>query len=221
MAKFDLSLAEEMALLLLDDSSGAFIRIRDYSMRYALSGAILMDLALRNRIDTDLEGLMVTDNSPIGDSLLDGLLRNIAQELGARSIRFWVERTAVHAESIRDVCIQRLVKKGILEERDQKILWVFQTRRYPVIDGQVEKEVKKRLFDVLFSDSIPDPRDVALLCLAQACGILNALLSSREIQRAEERIDQVRRLDLIGQTMSSAIWDIEVSLAIASQPQFY
>ena len=210
-----------MALLLLDDSSGAFIRIRDYSMRYALSGAILMDLALRNRIDTDLEGLMVTDNSPIGDSLLDGLLRNIAQELGARSIRFWVERTAVHAESIRDVCIQRLVKKGILEERDQKILWVFQTRRYPVIDGQVEKEVKKRLFDVLFSDSIPDPRDVALLCLAQACGILNALLSSREIQRAEKRIDQVRRLDLIGQTMSSAIWDIEVSLAIASQPQFY
>ena len=40
------------------------------------------------------------------------------------------------------------------------------------IDGKAEREVRLRLMGVLFSDEIPDPRDVVLLCLADACGIL-------------------------------------------------
>ena len=221
MTTQQLSIADEIVLLMLDDSTGSFIRMRDFTMRYSLSGALLMDLALRNRIDSDLESLTIIDKTPTGDSLLDGLLRNIGQESGARSIRFWVERTAVHADAVRGVCLERLVNLGILEQRDEKYLWVFKTRRYPVIDGQAEKEVKKRLFELLYSDTIPDPRDAILLCLAQASGILNELMPANELQSAQERIDQVKQLDLIGQTMSSAIWDIEVSLAVASQPQFY
>jgi hypothetical protein len=44
------------------------------------------------------------------------------------------------------------------------------------------------------------------------------LLSRRERQHAAERIEQVRKLDLIGQAVSQAVWEIEASIALAMRP---
>ena len=74
---------------------------------------------------------------------------------------------------------------------------------------------------VLFSDEIPHPRDVVIICLADACGILRGLLSKRELDQASDRIEQVRKLDLIGRTMSQATRDIETSTAALTQTHIY
>ena len=60
-----------------------------------------------------------------------------------------------------------------------------------------------------------------LICLADACGIFRELLSARESRQASDRIEQVRRLDLIGQSMSQAIHDIELSIAASVQGHVY
>lgn len=220
MSERDLSIAEEMLLLLLHDDDGTFIRLPDWSIRYALSGSVLMELAELGRIDTDLERLFVVSEEPVDNELVNSLLHEIIREENDQNIRFWVERTAVHAEAIREHALNSLIEKGILEKREQKVLWVFRSRKYPIIDGRAEKEVKLRLFEVLLSDALPSPRDVVILCLSHACGILNEILPRHELDRALDRIEQVRRLDLIGQTVAKAIWDIEISIAVSSQPQF-
>ena len=46
-----------------------------------------------------------------------------------------------------------------------------------MIDGEAEREVKLRIMEVLFSDVIPDPRDIMIICLVDACGIFKELLS--------------------------------------------
>ena len=97
---------------------------------------------------------------------------------------------------------------------------MFQSRRYPVIDGDAEREVKLRIMEVLFSNEIPDPRDIVLICLVDACGIFRELLSAREVERVSDRIEQVRKLDLIGQAVSKAVWDIQSSIALAMHPTF-
>ena len=74
---------------------------------------------------------------------------------------------------------------------------------------------------VLFSDEIPSPRDVVIICLADACGIFKGLLSRRELENVAPRIEQVRRLDLIGQALSKGIQDIEMSIAASVQPHAY
>ena len=64
-------------------------------------------------------------------------------------------------------------------------------------------------------EDIPDPRDVALICLVDSCNILPTIFSKREIDRAERRIEQLRKMDLIGREMAGAIADIERAIAIA------
>ena len=212
-----LRFAEELMLLILDDENGKFARVPDRLMRYALAGGVLMDLALENRIDTDLKNLILVDSTPVGDSLLDPTLADIAQATDTKDARFWVERTALRADTIREEALNRLIEQGILKREEDRFMWVFQARRYPIIDNTAEREVKLRIMEVLFSDQIPDPRDVVIIGLAHACDIFKEILSSRELARVADRIDQVRKLDLIGQAMSQAITDIELSLALAVQ----
>ena len=215
-----LRFVEEIILLLLRDEDGRFVGIPSWSFDYAIAGGVLMDLAMEDRIDTDLESLVLVDATPIGDNLLDPTLADIAAG-EQRDARFWVERTAERAYTIREEALTKLVDRGILEREDDRFLWVFRSRRYPAIDGKAEREVKLRIMAVLFSDEIPDPRDIVIICLADSCGIFNQLLSRQELSRASERIEQVRKLDLIGQAMAQAIRDIEVSVAASVQPHIY
>ena len=213
---------EELMLLILDDENGKFAHVPDRHLRYALAGGVLMDLALENRVDTDLEQLILVDSSPVGDSMLDPTLADIAQETDSHDARFWVERTAFRsADAIRQEALDQLVERGILKRQDDRFLWVFRSRRYPVIDDRAEREVKLRIMEILFSDQLPDPREVVIIGLAHACNLFRQILSARELEHVAPRIDQVRRLDLIGQAMSQAITDIEVSLALAVQMRPY
>ena len=221
-----LTFYEEIMVLLLHDENGTFLPVSEHTLNRALTGAVLMDLAFANRIDTDPERLVVIDSSPTGDPLLDRTLARIAGEESAANGRAWIETlsaeeaSAKQAGTIRAAALDKLVERGVLERREEKFLWVFRSRRYPTIDGKVEREVKKRIADVLFSDEIPDPRDVALICLVDSCNILRTIFSKREIDRAEPRIEQLRKMDLIGREMAGAIADIERAIAIAAAHTF-
>ena len=208
-------LVEEIVLLQLRDEGGSFVRVPTWSLRYAVAGAVLMELAMEDRIDNDLEHLFLIDDTPTGDVLLDSTLAEVAAA-ERNNTRFWIEHIAERGDDIRAAALGRLVERGILEERDERHLWVFRTRRYPAVDGQVRREVKLRIMEVLLSDEIPDPRDAMLICLADACGIFRALLSGRELAEVAPRIEQVSRLDLIGQAMVRAIDDVRMAVAAAT-----
>ena len=207
-----LRFAEEILLLLLRDDGGRFVAVPGIALDNALAGGVLMDLALENRIDTDPEHLIVIDPTPVGDSILDPTLEAIAAG-ERRDARYWVGQTAQRAAEIREKALSRLVERGILEHNEGRFGWVFRSRRYPVVDGRAEREVKLRILGVLLSDDIPDPRDVVIIGLADACGILRELLPKGDYEQARARVDQVRKLDLIGQATYRAIHDIELWLA--------
>ena len=221
-----LRFAEELLLLLLDEHSGDLIPLPAQTLHLALAGAVLMDLQREARIDTDLETLFLADATPLDDDLLDPTLAAIAREDEKRDARFWVEHTAQRGEEIRHIALSRLVERGILET-DEGGFWallplVGRSRRYPVIDGVAREEVRLRIMRILFSDEIPDPDDIVLICLANACDLFPRLLSPSELEEAQARIAVVGRLDLLGQAVSRSIRAVEdrpVSHAAKDIPQ--
>ncbi len=211
-----LTLAEEIVLLVLDDSSGKFVHVPEHSFRYALSGAVLMELAFLDKVDTDPEKLFVLDSDPTGDDLLDPVLKHLAEAAEHRDVSFWIQYFGRDADNIRKLALRRLCDAGVLKVEDDLFLWVFKTRRYPNRDGFAKKEVKQRIVSLLFSNDIPDPRDIAIIGLADACRIFQRLFSRQEYERVRDRIAEIRQLELIGQTVSKAVREIELQLAQAS-----
>ena len=210
-----LTFVEEIVLLMLDDD-GAVVPIRETTMEYVVAGAALMDLAFANRIDTDPEKLMVLDRTRMGAPMIDRAFDHLIESTETRSVGAWVETLARReAKEIREMALESLIARGVLERRDERFLWVFESRRYPVIDGRAEREAKLRITGVLLSDDLPDPRDIALICLVDVCNLLPAIFSNREIEKVGPRVEELRKMDLIGREISGAVAEIERSIMIA------
>jgi len=207
-----LTISEEVLLLFIDDERGTFIRGPDIHVELAMSGAVLMDLALANRIDTDPERLFVVDRSPLGDEVLDRLLARIAASEQEHSVEYWLNWIREDVPDIMGHFIDRLVERGILRRMEEKILWVFETRRYPVIDDREEREVKRRITSVLFSDEVPDPRDIVIIGIVNACDLLEVILHHREVEKVRERAEQLAGMDFIGQAVNRTINDVRASI---------
>ena len=209
-----LRFAEEIVLLLLNEELGDITpSFSPHSLDVVLAGAVLMDLALEGRIDTDLEQLTLVDSTPLEDELLDPTLADITRATSRTTPAFWIAHTAKRGHEIRDAVLARLVKRGILDDEGDGLVFlsrrVSHSRRYPSIDGSAMEEVRLRIMRVLFSEEIPDPRDIVLICLADACGIFEAILSKSERAEVQERIEVVRKLDLIGQAVTQAVRNVE------------
>ena len=205
-----LRLAEEILLLILDNEEGdTSPNLHPHSLNIVLAGATLVDLALENRIDTDVEQLMIVDSAPVRDALLDPVLADIAKETHIRSIAYWLERIAVQGDEIRHKALSNLVGRGILESDEPGLFFfsdqVSRSRRYPAMDGMVTEEVQLRIMRLLFSNDIPDPRDVAIVILAASCDLFRCLLSREELASVRERIDLISRMDSIGRTVAHAL----------------
>ncbi|MDE0226663.1 MAG: GPP34 family phosphoprotein, partial [Gammaproteobacteria bacterium] len=213
-----LTFTEEM-LLLLGDDEGEFLPVREHAFECALAGAVLMDLAFEYRIDTDLQALVVTDATPTGNPLLDRILGRIAARTDTTDTQAWIRVLSTdEAATIREQALASLVERGIVERREERFLWVFRSVRYPTLDDGAERELEARLAEVL-SDDIPDPRDVALISLVDACRILPDLFPDREMKEVAPRIEQLRRMDLIGREVAGTIADIQRTIVRAARAQ--
>lgn len=211
-----LGFVEEIVLLQLDDSQGRFVNLPLSASDVVLAGAALMELALNNRVDCDLERLILVDSKPTGDDILDDVLKQLAEAGSELSAGAVLERISVNGEKYQEMALKRLIAKGVLREENGRFLWVFHTRRYPVIDDTEQREVRARLRQLLLTDEIPDPRDVVLICLIEACGLLGLVLSPDEIARTQSRVEQLSRLDLIGQAMTKAVAEIRFIVSHAT-----
>ena len=207
--------AEELLIFLLDKDSGHLANMPDRVRHHAMAAAVLMDLTLAERIDSDLERLLLVDSTPTGDDLLDPALALIAADTESRDTTYWIERLGTEeiAERVQEAAIARLVDHGILERLGGGFLsltrLVRRARRYPVAGGQAGREVGARIMGILFADDVPEPRDAMLIALVDACGIFDRMLSPDEREQVGDRIDLLRSLDLIGRTVGESIRRLE------------
>jgi hypothetical protein len=224
-----LSFAEEIFLFALDDREGCIKPLPVSALEYAMAGALLIELAFLNKIDVDLKTLRVVDNQATGSPLLDKILRQIegkdlsgvsaaAEKTDAQSIPYWLSFLAGKAKQLQEGVLDQLVSKGILKVEDKKILWVFKTRRYPLLNNHEIKEVKTRLRELILSNEIPDPREAVLVSLVDACHLFDDLFSDEEFERVKPRIKALAKLDLIGQEVTKSIREIAQAMALAMMP---
>ena len=207
-----LTLTEDLVLLALDDHSGRILPVDDIGYRHALAGAVLLDLALLGRLENQDGALHVSDRTNTGEDLLDRWCETIEAEKEPLELRVWIARLALASDQIETAALSSLVNRGILEKEETNFLWVFETRRYPMLDGTEEKEVKRRICDVLLSDEEPSQADAILVGLVDDARLLPHILSDAETRESARRVAQVRDLDVIGKEVAAVIEHLRLEM---------
>ena len=96
--KHFLTIPEEIYLLTLDEE-GEQLSYVNRKWDVVLAGAILMDLALHRRIDTDLDNVIPDNPEPTDDYILDVILNDIVYSREKHTISYWLKEM---------VCFSRL-----------------------------------------------------------------------------------------------------------------
>jgi len=213
-----LDLAEELILLALDDETGRLVRggAAVAALDRAVAAAVLMELALAHRIDTDSKRLFVISPEPIGIALADEVLNEIAQSTEAEPSSHWVQRLSLRGERYRAQLIAQLVERGILKEVDQRLLWVLRQRAYPQTDGRAEQEVKGRITALIQGDDIPTPHDALLVGLVDAAGLFHEVIDHGILTGCRPRITRIANLEELSRSLRHTIQGLQRGVSAAN-----
>ena len=205
---YQLTLPEDLILLLLNEENGYFHQVPGWDLNCAVTGAVLAELSIRDRIDTDLDSLFLVDSTETGHPALDPILEEIAKESAEHNTQYWIERLAHRAESVIDTTLDRLVDMRVLERHDGDFYTLTRsTGPVNIFDnaqnGSRLQSVKTRISNAIFNNEIPDPRDALLISLVNTCDVFRFMFQLDEA--VEDRIKLICRMALIGRSIAAAV----------------
>ena len=203
-----LTVPQELILMLLNEQNGYFHQVPGWDLNCAVIGAVLAELSLRARIDTDMESLVLVDETETGNPALDPVLKQIADEPSQRNAQYWIERLALHAESVIDFILDHLVSLKILKHHEGEFWTLVPTKWYTDLEGNYKEHnvgqvIKTRIREVIFTDEIPGPRDCIIISLVNTCDVFRFIYELDD--KVEERIKFICRMDLLGRSIADAV----------------
>lgn len=187
MPASDLSIPESILLLALHDDSG---EKRGSFLEYALAGAGLTDLLLRNQLEERGKKLEIINNAPTGDAFLDGCLAAMEAKGSGKDAKTYIHHIGGKKELLAPL-YEGLVKRGVLDEQTVKVLWVFNQTVWPEKNPAPERALEARLRLAITGSGAVDARDGAIIAIAHHTDILKYNFDRDTLQRFKDRIKRI------------------------------
>ncbi|GAB3874694.1 hypothetical protein GCM10029964_017120 [Kibdelosporangium lantanae] len=196
-----LRLADDFFLVAHNHDADTIVpRLHGTGIDLGLAGALLAELVLDRRVEITEGQVVVFDPTPPGDQLAASLLRDIVME-PPHTIRVWLEYVSHDA---RDKVGSRLHVAGWLAQVRQRKWWGGPAVQYRAVNAERALIPEVRLHDLLarqqvdlggvrISQNHRLMQDVTLAAIADATGLLSALLWYHGPHRARSQLDELRK----------------------------
>ncbi|CAF1114166.1 unnamed protein product [Didymodactylos carnosus] len=212
-----LTLMEEVLLLGLKDREG-YTSFWNDCISSGLRGCILTELGFRGRVELEKTGarrraltnrkVILLEDTPTGDVLLDEALRHIKETQPAETVQSWIEylsgetwnplKLKYQLRNVRERLAKNLVDKGICSTEKQNF-FLFDMTTHPLNDSVHKIKLIKRIQDCVLSRWPNDPRRMerrmlALIYLAHASDVLENAFTALSDEDYEVAMKHVREL---------------------------
>jgi hypothetical protein len=208
----DLTLAERLLLIALDDEKGH--DTTSYSVDHGLAGAVLLDLAAQEAVRTAGDDI-VADGPEPNDPLLKDAYTSIRDEPKPKKAKAWISQLQKDLKPIKARVAARLVDNGVLTEKDHKTLGLFKTKRFPEANPEPEQHLRRRLAAVLTGTEPPRGDDAVLIALLNAYDLPKKLVPKDDRKEAKKRAKEIADNGIAGEAVAKALKDIESAVMIA------
>ncbi|MFI5495394.1 GPP34 family phosphoprotein [Actinoplanes sp. NPDC051859] len=209
-----MNLAEEFVLLAYrDDGSPELDGTR---LTIGLGGALLLELALAERVAVEDKKIVVGNPAPVGDPLVDDALARIVADPKSRKPGHWV---TTFAKDARQRTLDRLVAAGVLTREQDKVLLVFPRTRYPAphgVEPVPETEARQRLTAAVQDTGPVEPRTAALCALVGATGMDRKVFRDLDRQQVKTRLAEISQGSWAAAAVKKAIEEIQAAIMIGA-----
>lgn len=220
-----LTLLEQLTILSIQDTEGVigfFLGEDEQHMRYILRAAVLIELALRNRIMLEpsrvvlsiFDRCVVVKNPEMcNDEILDEALRHIIKTDEKETVEQWMAllcgdsfnpfKFYYQMKNLRVRIRKTLYDKGILSLGSTSLFGVVSHSTYSIANYDVKQELVKKVHAILLKECPADitrmePRKLALLTMAHSSRVLEVAfskLNDKDYEKVFKRLQAILDLD--------------------------
>lgn len=220
-----LTLLEQLTVLSIQDTEGVigfFLGEDEQHMRYILRAAVLIELALRNRIQLEPSRVnlsifhrcvVVKNPAPCNDEILDEALKHIINTEEKENVEQWLALLCgdtfnpmlmyFQIKNLRVRIRKTLYDKGILSLGSTSLFGVISHSTYSIANYDVRHSLIKEVHTILFKECPADitkmePRKLALLTMAYSSRVLESAflkLNDQDYEKVFRRLQAIMDLD--------------------------
>lgn len=211
----DLTVAEQLLLVALDDEKGADTANWGGGVEAGLAGAILLELSAAGCLTAEGDKLIPADGDAPADPLARTALDAIRAEAKPRDAKTWIGRLQKELKPLREQVAQRLVERGVLGEERRRRLGLFETTRYPERDPEPEARLRTAMREVLVTGREPTAREVMLASLLHANDLVKRVVPKEDRRAAGKRAKAIAEGDAIGAAVGRTVSDVQAATMAA------
>ena len=210
----ELNLLEKYLLIALDDDKGSFVN-DSIHLHYGFAGAILLEMAIRGKIEVFGEKIILKDRATEKEIALNKAIELMVEEGGMKT-KDLVGKLSKKASEFKNDTLQKLINKGVLEKKEGKILWIFPNDKYPTQNNLPENKLRQRLNDVVLYGKKAEAEDVMLLSLINVAGLTKEAFRDAEDRKAIAKKIEAMTSDMkLSQVINASIREIQAAIMIA------
>jgi hypothetical protein len=208
-----LSVFEELFLLALDEESGRSLSFAKKTLAHGLSGGILAELAFLEKIcANEKHRLELVNPALTGDVILDDAIEEIHSSEKLRRTSYWVSQLSSRPKKLRERIGERLASRELLTRDDRRFFWPTSSGVETTPQLLTKYEMKSPLRACILSNGVCSPRDLALLSMASASGLLNLIFTQDELPIARYHIQEKVVRDALANPVMQTIEEIEQAI---------
>ncbi|SDD55520.1 GOLPH3/VPS74 family protein [Glycomyces harbinensis] len=196
------TLVDELVLLAYDDRTG---RSRAGYLEFGMAGAVVLELALAERVEVADGRVRVSDRAPVGERVLDEALAALAADK-PRKPKSTVERLA---KGLKRRVLADMTARGLLREEREKALGLFPYSRHLPRDRGSEAAVRLRLNSAVDLRRAGDVRTAALASLVYALNMERVVFPERKKSETRKALKAI----------SEGSWASEATVAAVKAAQ--
>ncbi len=209
-------IAEEFLLLAFDDETGRPL-IGGDKLEPALGGALLVELALKERLTvapkeagvTKRGRVTIIDLKPTDDPELDTALTAVAAREGTKIGHFITSMSGKRiSKGVKLRLLTRMARAGLLTEQHGKVLGLFPTTQWPAADRAAEDEIRQRLHGALIAGTTPSERTVSLIALLTATDLLVKVVPTDDKRALRRKAKELSEGDWAAAAVKAAIDEV-------------
>jgi hypothetical protein len=197
-------LSEELILILLDPKSGK-IKRRNRYLIHGILGGFLLDLVMLGRLTIIENEIIVIDETPVEDEILNFVSKTIQEEDENLSIYYWIKTLKRKISNPEKLLLDKLVNRGIIKVEPKNIFGIIPSQRYFYTNPNLKEIIRTKICQVINEKEESDYRTLALLSLIYTTNCETEIFTKKELEMYLHKIRNIVSSDEIGKSITTAI----------------
>jgi hypothetical protein len=212
MSEKNLSIAEKFLLIAHHPERGRYMIPSTY-LQYGLAGAILLDLTLSDRIETDGTKLSLKRSRPSTDPLLQEVTALISQSAAPRKAAYWIRKLGARYGKYHLQLLKVLAGKRLLRIEEKKFLGMIPYRKSYLLESYTRSNLVRQLRNEIMAYRGVPGENFPLAVMVAACRLQRVVTTDRdELKQIRSQLKRMAKENPVSDAVTQTVSQVQAAV---------